>query len=116
MIEEQGPVDVHAKTGLWLRRRPAAASRWVEADGVIRWGSSHGVVHPKVCVPSACLSACYCVPFGVIKEQVMTMITVPLASPENGRSWPAGRAAQQVGGVVRGSWLLTSEGSLVRTQ
>lgn len=36
MTEERRPANGHTKTGLPLRRRPAAASRWVEADGMIR--------------------------------------------------------------------------------
>lgn len=32
-LEEHPPVNGHTKTGLSLRRRPVATSRWVEATG-----------------------------------------------------------------------------------
>jgi hypothetical protein len=43
ITEELPPVNGHEKTGLNLPRRPAAASRWVEADGMIRWAALTGL-------------------------------------------------------------------------
>jgi hypothetical protein len=54
-----------------------------------RIGDNPGDSYPaSTNLPSACLSAGHFVPSSVINEQVMAMITVPLACLERGRSWP----------------------------